>query len=113
MQHMAIHMVSFRWSDEKLAAVDAARGDVPRSVWVWRAVEQALGKVGPGVASGGGLPSAVDLPASAEQPEVYVFEGERQAVRAAVEGGASGVRVVMGSALPRQHSASCKCPVCS
>ena len=106
MQHMAIHMVSFRWSDEKLAAVDAARGDVPRSVWVWRAVERALGEVGSGVASGGGL-------ASAEQPEVYVFEGERQAVRAAVEGGASGVRVVMGSALPRQHSASCRCPVCS
>lgn len=34
--------VSFRWDEEFVARVDRARGDVPRSVFVRRAVERAL-----------------------------------------------------------------------
>jgi len=34
--------ISFRWDEEFVARIDAARGDVPRSVWVRRAVERAL-----------------------------------------------------------------------
>lgn len=34
--------VSFRWDEGFVARVDAARGDVPRSVFVRRAVERAL-----------------------------------------------------------------------
>lgn len=37
--------VDFRWSEELLASVDEARGDVSRSVWVRRAVERALENV--------------------------------------------------------------------
>ena len=41
MQVMALP-VSFRWDEGFVARVDAARGDVPRSVFVRRAVERAL-----------------------------------------------------------------------
>jgi hypothetical protein len=37
--------VQFRWRSEFLERVDAARGDVARSVFVRRAVERALGEV--------------------------------------------------------------------
>lgn len=41
--------ISFRCSEEFLAAVDSARGDVPRELWVrgvvGRAVEQALSEL--------------------------------------------------------------------
>lgn len=35
--------LSFRWDEEFVARIDSARGDVSRSLWVRRAVEQALG----------------------------------------------------------------------
>ena len=41
MRYMALP-VSFRWAEEFVARVDAARGDVPRSRFVQRAVEAAL-----------------------------------------------------------------------
>ena len=52
--------VSFRWSEEFVGRIDRARGDVPRSVWVRRAVERALEEW---VCS-----SALGPPAPAEQP---------------------------------------------
>lgn len=52
---MALRPVSFRWEAGLIEAVDGVRGDVPRSVWVRRAVEVALAEArfGPG-ASGPG-----------------------------------------------------------
>ena len=35
-------MLSFRWTPELVAKIDAVRGDVPRTVWVLRAIEAAL-----------------------------------------------------------------------
>ena len=43
--HYMVQPLSFRWDPEFVAAIDAARGDVSRSLWVRRAVEQALGEV--------------------------------------------------------------------
>lgn len=42
MRYMAIQPLSFRWPDEFVAAIDKARGDVPRTAYVRRAVEAAL-----------------------------------------------------------------------
>jgi hypothetical protein len=36
--------VSFRWDEGFVKRIDEARGDVPRSVWVRRAVEEKLGR---------------------------------------------------------------------
>ena len=33
-------------SDELMAAIDAARGDVPRTAWIRRAIEERLKKEG-------------------------------------------------------------------
>lgn len=42
--------ISFRWSPELVERIDTARGDVPRSRWVRRAVEDALDAGGrPGI----------------------------------------------------------------
>lgn len=41
MRYMALP-VSFRWDPEFVAKIDAARGDVSRSLWVRRAVEHQL-----------------------------------------------------------------------
>lgn len=59
--HYMARPLSFRWDEGFVARVDAARGDVPRSVWVRRAVEQALG------VTSGETPEN-PRPASAEQP---------------------------------------------
>lgn len=48
--HYMQQPVSFRWSQELIRRVDAVRGDVPRSRWVRRVVEQALGDGPQGVA---------------------------------------------------------------
>jgi hypothetical protein len=61
-------------SEELLAQLDAARGDVSRSRFVQRALERYLGL----------------------EPSPQ-FEGERQAVGGAVEAGAVDVRVEAGS----------------
>jgi metal-responsive CopG/Arc/MetJ family transcriptional regulator len=61
-------------SEELLAQLDRARGDVSRSRFVQRALERYLGL----------------------EPEPQ-FEGERQAVRRAVESGVVDVRVEAGS----------------
>ena len=64
--------VEFRWDSGLVDRVDGARGDVPRSVWVRRAVERALGE-GWAVQAGGEHAadpnSVVSLSAAAEQPE--------------------------------------------
>lgn len=63
--------ISFRCSEEFLAAVDRARGDVPRELWVrgvvGEAVEQVLGD-GQGGAAGTRDASSEAVPAPAEQP---------------------------------------------
>jgi hypothetical protein len=40
--HYMAKPVSFRWDEEFVARLDEARGDVPRSAFVRRAIEQAL-----------------------------------------------------------------------
>lgn len=42
MHYMAVP-VSFRWDEDFVRRIDAARGDVPRSVFVRRAVEAVIG----------------------------------------------------------------------
>lgn len=39
--------ISFRWHKDFVARIDAARGDVPRSTWVRRAIEERLQREGP------------------------------------------------------------------
>lgn len=98
MRYMALP-VSFRWDEEFVAAIDAARGDVPRSVWVRRAVEQALGdisrlqRVGPG-------PSAVVSAAPAEQPTDFYRGPQVEA------------EFRESAAFSRRHAPTCRCPVC-
>jgi hypothetical protein len=41
--HYMAQPLSFRWDEEFVARIDLVRGDVPRSVFVRRAVEVALG----------------------------------------------------------------------
>jgi hypothetical protein len=66
--HGMVSPVSFRWPTELVARIDLARGDVPRSAWVRRAVEQALENASR-VAPGGVVRESVTpLPAPAEQP---------------------------------------------
>jgi hypothetical protein len=63
--------VSFRWDEEFVAAIDRARGDVPRSVWVRRAVERALEESG----APGGAVVSTSSPAPAEQSESSFASG--------------------------------------
>ena len=43
LRYMATKNMNLRLSEELLARVDVARGDVPRSVWIRRAIESGLG----------------------------------------------------------------------
>jgi hypothetical protein len=65
--------VEFRWPDDLVARIDEARGDVPRSRWVQRTVEQALERaLGDPVphqpADGSGGKSLPVPPASVREP---------------------------------------------
>lgn len=61
--------LSFRWPKEFIAQIDAARGDVSRSLWVRRAVERALDDAGLAVRGASSDAPGVQSPAPAEQPK--------------------------------------------
>lgn len=65
MHYMALP-VSFRWDDEFVARIDEARGDVPRSAFVRRAVEQALSGKAPAKRN-----AEADQPRSAPAEQPY------------------------------------------
>jgi hypothetical protein len=109
--------VTLRLPERLLVRVDeaAAAGFVSRNAWLVAtlysvlesgAAEQALEFEHRFIAEKDvvKLRERSDESTSVEQPEEpYVFEAERQAVRGAVDDGASQVRVEMGSALPRRE----------
>lgn len=78
--------VSISLPDVLAERLDAARGDVPRSVFVRRAVEQALVTEGRGGSPG--VSKAV-LPAPAEQPSVFADGDPRVVIPVGLPSGVS------------------------
>lgn len=60
--------LSFRCSDDLVAAVDAERGLIPREAWLRRAVERALDESAPGAQPAGARPSGVDPEVAGSNP---------------------------------------------
>lgn len=120
LHYMDLNPVSFRWSDEKLARVDAARGDVPRSVWVWRAVEARLALVE------GGKSLQAEEPVRSPEPEISPAPSREdvsklppahpkrvEASRAKRDALMRQAPVRPASEFVRAHSPTCKCALCS
>jgi len=99
--------VSFRWDDEFVATIDAARGSVPRSAFVRAAVEAMLS-----AANGHAIierhqphpePSAPGTVARGRQPSVAHATPARPVAVAAS---------ARPSASPRSHLPRCACAIC-
>ncbi len=86
MRDMAVP-VSFRWGEEFVARVDLARGDVPRSLFVRRCVERALG----------------DRPSSAVPADAGEGAGSSPALGPKVLGSSEGERSAVSAGPPAEH----------
>ena len=89
--------VTFRLDEGLLDRVDSARGDVPRTRWVVRALESALGGAGREVD---------DLPGASTTPSASVPPPEVSAKPKVSRAGAAGCSEC-GALNPRMHQKGC------